>query len=119
MCLFKQISNYFESIFSKFQYGFKKGHNTQHCLLALLEKWRKSMDQGILFGAFLTDLSKAFNCLSHDLLAAKLFAYGFDKVSFKLPNKLEAYNRNSLYLKLMGECNIWCFSRINTWTITS
>ena len=34
--------------------------------------------------AILTDLSKAFGCLSHDLLIAKLEAYGFDKSALKL-----------------------------------
>ena len=34
--------------------------------------------------AILTDLSKAFDCLSHDLLIAKLEAYGFDKSALKL-----------------------------------
>ena len=47
----------------------------------MIEKWRNSMDQGKFFGALLTDLSKAFDCLPHDLLVAKLSACGFDNNS--------------------------------------
>ena len=44
----------------------------------------KSVDNGGAFGALLTDLSKAFDCLSHELLMATLHAYGFDKRSLVL-----------------------------------
>ena len=36
--LFKQISEYFEPILSKFLCGFRKGYSAQHCLLAMLDK---------------------------------------------------------------------------------
>ena len=50
----------------------------------MLEKWRKSIDQKGYSGVLLTDLSKAFDCLVHDLMIAKLDAYGFDYKSLKL-----------------------------------
>ena len=46
--------------------GFRKGFNAQHSLLKLFEKWRKSSDQGLVFGVLLTELSKAFERFSHE-----------------------------------------------------
>ena len=74
--LYDQISKYFETIFSKFQCGFRKGYSAQHCLLAMIEKWKTAVDNGGVFAALLTDLSKAFDCIPHDLIIAKLAAYG-------------------------------------------
>ena len=66
-----------DQFLSKYQCGFRKGFNVQHCLLAMLEKWKKAVDTKNVFGALLTDLSKAFDCFSRDLIIAKLNAYGF------------------------------------------
>ena len=50
----------------------------------MIEKFRLTLDKGGSFGALLTDLSKAFDCLHHELLIAKLHAYGFSMTSLKL-----------------------------------
>ena len=70
-CIYDQIQLFFDSVLSKYQCGFRRGYNAQHCLVSLIEKWKKSIDNG-------------FNCLPHELLIAKLDAYGFDKSSLKL-----------------------------------
>ena len=83
-CMFEQMSQFFENIFSKYQCGFRKCFSTQQCLLAMLEKWKRCVDDLKMFGALLTDLSKGFDCLDHELFIAKLNAYGFSLTALKL-----------------------------------
>ena len=71
-----QLSTYFKKILSKFQCGFRKGFSSQHCLFLIFEKWKHAVGNKKVFGALLTDLSKAFDCICHDLLITKLNAYG-------------------------------------------
>ena len=82
--LSKQIIIYMDKFLSKYQCGFRKGYNAQHCPLAMTEKWKKAVDNGNVFGALLTDLSKAFDCLPHDLIIAKLNSYGFNLTALNL-----------------------------------
>ena len=82
--LFYQVDKFMDKKLSKHQCGFRKGYSAQHCLIVMLEKWRASRDKGGCCGVLLTDLSKAFDCLAHDLLIAKVEAYGFDHNSIKL-----------------------------------
>ena len=80
--MFAQMSSFFGKFLSKQQCGFRKGYSTQQCLLALLEKWKQAVDSDQMFGALLTELSKAFDCLDHELLIAKLNAYGLSLPAF-------------------------------------
>ena len=68
----------------------------------MLEKWKSTTDNKRSFGALLTNLSKAFDCLSHDLLIAKLNAYGFNMSALQfvhsyLKNRMQRTKINSEY----------------------
>ena len=77
--MYNQIITYMENFLSPYLFGYRKGHSTEQCLFIMIEMWKKALDNKKVAGAILTDLSKAFDCLSHDLLIAKLEAYGFEK----------------------------------------
>ena len=68
----------------------------------MVEKWKEALDKNGLGGSLLTDLSKVFDCIKHDLLIAKLAAYGFDShlLSFVfsyLNDRTKTYNSYSSY----------------------
>ena len=64
--------------------GFRRISVPGKGLLAMLEKWKRSVDNNKMFGALLTDLWKVFDCLDHELLMARLNAYGFSLTVLKL-----------------------------------
>ena len=80
----RQLSNQFGKILSKFQCGFRKGYSPHYCLLLMIDKWEKTVDIHKVSRAVLTDLSKAFECICHDLLIATLNAYGLFLPALKL-----------------------------------
>ena len=79
----EQISHFAESFLSPYLFAYRIAHSSEQCLLVMIEMWRQALDEHKVAGAVLTDLSKAFDCLSHDLLIAKLDAYGFGKSALK------------------------------------
>ena len=82
-----------ENKFSKYLTGFRKNHNTQSSFLRAIESWKAKLNNGSKVAVITMDLSKACDSLNHDLLLAKLEAYGLDNIavifmrSEKPPNK--------------------------------
>ena len=87
----KQLTQYMDTWLSKFLCGFRKGYSPQHALLSMLRNWQNCLAKKGKVGAILMDLSKAFDCLPHGLLIAKLEAYGFGQRSLWF---LYSYLRN-------------------------
>ena len=94
--------NHVNKILDKHISAYRKGHSCQHVLLKLTEEWRKHMDQNKIVGGLLMDLSKAFDCLPHELLIAKLAAYGFEEATLNLlysylKNRKQAVKINGIF----------------------
>ena len=84
------FSKFYEKVIKKQLVGFMKehfsplisAHRTYYSskqVIRLLGEWRKKLDDNFVVGAVLTDLSKAFDCIPHDLLIAKFAACGLNE----------------------------------------
>ena len=83
--LHKQVSEYINNFLWPYLCEFRQGLSTKQALLSfLIQKWRVILGKNGYAGAVLMDLSKAFDTINHDLLIAKLNAYGFTKSSVRL-----------------------------------
>ena len=71
----------------------------------MIEKWKTAVDNGGVFAAFLTDLSKAFDCIPHKLIIAKLAAYSFDTNALKLIHNYLSNRKQRV--KVNGAYSIW------------
>ena len=97
--MFQQVTDFINDFISPYLCGFRKGYNTQHALLSLMNKLNNSLDRKEKVGLFMMDLSKAFDCIPHELLIAKLHAYGFGKQSLKpIYDYLKSEKKNILFV---------------------
>ena len=87
----KQIMNCMTDKLAHSITGFRKSHGTQNSLVVMLEQWKRALDKGEYVSALFMDLSKAFDTINHDLLIAKLNAYGFSKEALEL---MKSYLKN-------------------------
>ena len=90
-CINHQLTKAGNSIFCTTLSAYRQNHSTQHVMLQLIENIKQNLDKKLATGLVLMDLSKAFDCLNHDFIIAKLQAYNFSKDSIKL---ISSYLRN-------------------------
>ena len=63
-------------ILNEKQFGFRKNHSTIHAMINLFDTCLESLDQKLAVGGIFLDISKAFDCVDHDILLKKLDRYG-------------------------------------------
>lgn len=68
----------------KSQYDFRKKHSTEHASLELVDRVMQHLDNAEGFFSTFMDLSKAFDCIDHNIMLDKLKYYGMDDISIKL-----------------------------------
>ena len=94
-----------EKYFSPFLYAYRKNCSSQNILISLTEEWRKKLDNNFVVGAVLTDLSKAFDCIPHDLIIAKLSSYDVSDEALSyiysyLTNRRQCVRINNIHSQL-------------------
>lgn len=82
--MYDQVYNAFQPRFSSNLSGYLKGHSCCSALLKMTEYWCASLDQKESLAVISIDLSKAFDSITHNLLLAKLKAYGFSTSALNL-----------------------------------
>ena len=82
--MLNQINSYIDSFLSIHLCGYRKSFSAQTALSSLIGKWKVVLDRKGFSAAILMDLSKAFDTINHELLLAKLYAYGFTKSSLQI-----------------------------------
>ena len=82
--MYSQLYNYLKNTLFSSQCDFKKDYSAQHCPLVMIKNFKEAIDRGDKFSALLTDLSKAFDCINHSLLIAKIDSYEVSHLSTKI-----------------------------------
>ena len=115
-----QFSAFVDAVFHPLLSGFRKKHGCKDVLSLLTEDWTWALDQRLYVGTIAIDLSKAFDCMPHGLLLAKLHAYG---VAYESCELLKSYLYKRMQRVRIGESTSeWvtskkrCTTGLDPWT---
>ena len=75
----EKFKPFINSYLSEYMAAYRENYGTTHVLIRLIGNWKNILDEKFLVGTVLMDLSKAFDCIPHDLLITKLHASGFSQ----------------------------------------
>ena len=73
--IYNHLYDFAENTLNSVISGFLKAYSTQHALLKLLQSWQKEIDNHVFLSTILMNFSKVYDCISHELLIAKLHSF--------------------------------------------
>ena len=79
-----KVGPYFEDLYHKLVFAYRKGHGCDTALLSLTKQWRKELDNRKIVGLVPMDLHKASDMLPNSLIIQKLAKYGADDNTISL-----------------------------------
>ena len=106
--LLEAFKPFIDTFLSEYIVTYREHYSSNHVLIRLIENWKKALDEKFFVRAVLMDLSKAFDCIPHELLIAKLHAYGFSEktvtfiYSYLKPRKQNVKIKISIAISLSG-----------------
>ena len=79
-----QLLEFFGKLFNDLICAFRKGYSCQSLLMKCVDNWKIYLDKKQFVGLLFMDLSRAFDCLPHGRIIAKLHAYGVTTAACEL-----------------------------------
>ena len=76
--VYDQLISFLEkhNILFEYQFGFRKGHSTEHAILETIDNLKTALDQNMFTCGIFLDFSKAFDTINHRILLDKMYKYG-------------------------------------------
>ena len=71
------------NILFEYQFGFRKGHSTEHAILETIDSLKTALDQNRLTCGIFLDFSKAFDTINHGILLDQTFKFGVRGTPFR------------------------------------
>ena len=102
--IYKNLVSFIEcnNILYNRQYGFRRSHSTYHALIDFTKKIANAFENNkFLIGIFF-DLSKAFDCIDHNILINKLYFYGIRGVALDM---IKSYLTNRKQFVNIDNCS--------------
>lgn len=96
-----QIVNYLEThkLLNEYQYGFREKLSTSDAILRFTENTLECFEKGMYSASLFCDLSKAFDCVSHNILLRKLQKFYFNDKSLMLISSYLENRRQSVRIE--------------------